>query len=186
MWSLPWKPGIYDLKHIIVKLNFRPSLCCLTFIWYCSIIWGVNCVMYSCLFVRRLSDVVNTSGDIVVILCDHFYMLELYILKVLKLWCRVQYSYRIIQGTGFPLYLNRKRTCLNLSWHLRLISQSPILERISGGSRSNNDMFVGLSIFGGTFPGAHHVCHRPTCKDVTVTSSLFHRIVYSLLISLFW
>ena len=38
--------------------------------------------MYWGLFVRYMSDVVNNShGDILVILCTHSYMVELYILK---------------------------------------------------------------------------------------------------------
>ena len=147
MWSHPWKSVIYNTKNGIYKLTYHVDHCCATHIWCCGRNWGVNCVIYWDWLVRWMLDVVNNPGDIILSLCTHSHMVDLCILKSSKLWYGVQYSYRIVWRTGFPLFFNCERTRLNLSWYLRLTSQLSIAERTSGVSRSNYDTFSGLSNF---------------------------------------
>ena len=136
------------MKYGITKLACYMSRSCTACILYCSRSWGVNCVMYWGEFVWRIPDVESTPGEIMVSLCANSYMVNLYILNDSKLWYLVHYSYGIVWRTGFVLYFNLERKLLSLLWYLRPISQLSIPERISGGSRSTNDIFAGLNIFG--------------------------------------
>ena len=151
MLSRPCESVIYDVKYGISELVCRLSISCITRILYCSRSWGVNCLMYLGLSLWYMPDVESSPGDIMIIMCDHLYMVDLYIMKGLKSWYKVQYLYGIVWKTGFPLYLNLNRTCLNLLWYSRPINQLSITVRLSRVSRSNNDMFAGLSLFSGQF-----------------------------------
>ena len=55
------------------------------------------------------------------------------------------------EENGVLIYLKHDITCLNLSWYSRLAIQLSIAAKKSGGSISNNDAFVGLSIFVGSY-----------------------------------
>ena len=136
--------------YVVDKETCHLNCCCATCSWYWRRTWGVNCVMHLGLFVRRKSyGVIIPHGEFLVSLITHLYLILPYNLRGEKLWYRVQYRNRSVLRTGFTQYLIHQRTCLNVSWYLRLMDQLPIVARTSIGSRSNNYPFVGLSIFGG-------------------------------------